>query len=217
MNPSLLGESQILVQVKAAQQTLIRSQPNADVLSKLFNDAIHSAETMRNDAPLFSGPTSISELVVKTAEQIFDNLDMRKILLVGAGETARLTAHCFMASGFNKIIIANRSEKRGSDLAESISGDYINMHHINDILFTCDIILTATHAGDYLIKREQIENIMSKRKEKLLLLDISTPRNIDPSIYTIVNVCLYDLDYFGAITAKNRKKRDINTLKPINI
>ena len=206
MESMVLGESQILAQVKAAQQTLIRNQPDADALSKLFNDAIHSAETMRNDAPLFSGPTSISELVVKIAEQIFDNLDMRKILLVGAGETARLTAHCFKVSGFNKIIIANRSEKRGSALAESISGDYINMSHINDILFKCDVIVTATHSGNYLIKREQIENIMKEKNNSLLLLDISTPRNMDPCIRNIENVCFYDLDHLDTIASNNRKQ-----------
>lgn len=205
MESMVLGEGQILAQVKVARQILVRSQPDADILSNLFNDAIHSADTVRNDTPLFSGPTSISELAVKTAENIFDNLDTLKIMLVGAGETVRLTAHCFKASGFNKIIIANRSKKRGSDLAEAISGDYINMHHINDILFKCDIILTATHADHYLIKREQIENIIKERKNTLLLLDISTPRNMDPSIRYIKNVCFYDLDNLGAIASNNRK------------
>ena len=206
MESMILGEYQILAQVKATRQTLVRSQPDADVLSQLFNDAIQFAESVCNDAPLFSGPTSISELAVNTAEKIFDNLEMRKILLVGAGDTARLTANCFKASGFNKIIIANRSEKRGIDMAESISGDYINMCHINEILFKCDVIVTATHASYYLIKREQIESIMKERNNTLLLLDISTPRNMDPDIRYIENVCFYDLDYLDTIASKNRKQ-----------
>ena len=208
MESMVLGESQILTQVQAALQILNRSQPDAYVLNQLFNDALHSAETIRDETPFFSGPTSISELAVITAGQIYNNLKDRTVLVLGAGETAKLTACCFKRSGINKIIISNRSEKRGKYLAESISGDYINMHHINDALCECDIIVTATHAGDYLIKRDQIEKIMKKRKNTLLLFDISTPRNMEPAIRNIDNVILYDIDHLDALASKNSK--DIN-------
>ena len=201
----ILGESQILSQVKSTREILTQSQPDANVLIKLFNDAIQCAETVRNNIKLYIGPTSISELAVITAKKIYNNLDKRKVLLIGAGETAALTAHYLKASGINKIIIANRSEKRGKSLAISVSGDYIDMSCLNDALYKCDAIVAATHAKSYLIGNEQIKNIMSERKEKLLLIDLSTPRNIDPSICDLDNVVLYDLEYLDVIASKNKR------------
>ena len=213
MESMVLGEKQILSQVQAVKQTLIQRQMGNVLLSKLFNAAVVCAETVRTNIPLFLTITNISELAVITAKKIYNDLEQRVVLILGAGETAALTARNFKTSGIFKIIIANRSEKRGRTLAESIEADYIDMRYINDIICECDIIVTATHSRNYLIKREQIENIMSKRKEEFLLLDISTPRNIDPSIYDIVNVYLYDLDHFGAITTKNRKKNKVSLEK----
>ena len=206
MESMVLGEIQILSQVKAAHQILIRSQPDGNILGKLFKDAIHSAETFRNDSPLYFGPTSISELAVITAKKIYDDLEKRKVLIIGAGETAKLSASFFKSSGLQKIIIANRSEKRGETLSKTISADYINIQHINDVLNECDILVTSTNASDYLINRSQVENIMSKRTEKFLLLDLCSPRNIEPSIRDIDNVCLYDLDYLYFISRQNMEK-----------
>ena len=206
MDSMVLGEIQILSQVKVAQQILMQNLPDADVLGKLFDDALYCSEAVRNSTPLFMGSTSISELAVQTVQQIFDNLAKRTILIVGAGETAELTAHLFKSVGINKIYIANRSEKHGRALAESLSANYIKMNHMNNILIKCDAMVTATDARDYLIKRDQIENIMNKRTKELLLIDISTPRNMEPSIHEIGNVSLYDLDHLDAIASNNRRK-----------
>ena len=113
MESMVLGENQIVSQVQVAGKILVNSQPDSDVLSKLFNDAVYCAQTVRTDIPLFTGPTSISELAVKTAEKIYNDLDQRKVVLIGAGRTAALTARYFKESGVNNIIIANRGEKRG--------------------------------------------------------------------------------------------------------
>ena len=201
----VLGESQIFSQVEAARKILVKSQPNSDVLSKLFNDAVYCAQTVRTDIPLFTGPRSISELAVKTAEKIYNDLDQRKGVLIGAGKTAALTARYFKESGVNNIIIANRGEKRGRALAEAISADYINICYINKFLRECDIVVTATHAGNYMLDSRQIDTIMSKRKKKLLLIDLSTPRNMEPSICNIENICFYDLDPLNTSASKNTK------------
>ena len=206
MESIILGENQILSQVKRVQHTLLKSQPGAEIINQLFNDTIKCAETIRNDIPISLGPSSISELAVITALKIYDDLKQRKVLIIGSGETADLTARYFIASGVNQVFISNRSEKRGRALAEAISGEFINLHHINDILYDCDVIVTATHARNYLISRDQIDNIMKRKKEKFLLLDLSTPRNIDPSAHDINNVCIYDLDHLDAISSINREK-----------
>ena len=149
----------------------------------------------------------------KIAQQNIDHIENRKVLLIGAGETAKLTAHHFIVLGVNKIIIANRSEKRGRALAESISADYINVQTINDAIQHCDIIVSAIYAENYLIETSQINNIMQERKDKLLLIDISTPRTIEPSICDINNVCFYDLDNINATSSINRKKKKVELAK----
>jgi len=143
-----------------------------------------------------------------TALKIYNNLKQQKVLIIGSGETSNLIARYFRASGVNNITISNRSEKRGRILAKEISSDFINLSSINDILYDYDIIVTATHSRDYLMSRDQIKNIMKRKKEKLLLLDLSTPRNIDPSVHDIDNVCIYDLDHLDAISSKNWKKNE---------
>ena len=208
MKSMVLGEIQIFSQVKVAQKMLRNSQPDADVLNQLFNVSIQCAEVVRNETPIYSGPTSISELAVETAQYFFNDLAKKKVLVIGAGETAGLTARHFKASMINQIIIANRSEKNGRELAEDIHADYINFLNVNDALGKCDIVVAATHSRDYLIGRKQIEYIMGKRNEKLLLLDLSVPRNFDPSIYDIGNVHLYSLDHLDTIVLKNIKKNN---------
>ena len=152
------------------------------------------------------GPTSISELAVITAKKIYNDVQQRKVLLIGAGKTAELTTYYFKESCINNITIANRGEKRGRSLAESIGGNYIDLIHLDNVLYECDIIIVATHSKDYMIARNQIENIMGQNKDKILIIDISTPRNVDPSIHDIKNVFLYDLDHLNAIVYNNRKK-----------
>jgi glutamyl-tRNA reductase len=161
---------------------------------------------VRNDISLSAGPQSVSELSVVVAKQVFDNLEKVKLLLIGAGETTKLVAYHFKASGVKEIIIVNRNEKNGRKLAKSISADYINLHNLDEVLIDCDIVVSATRSRDYLINRAQVESIMIDRKDLLLLLDISTPRNIDPSISDIDSVSLYDLDHLDTIHNQNTQK-----------
>ena len=162
MESMVRGERQILSQVKEVREMLIRNQPDTDVISKLFIDAISCAETVHNDTQIFSGPTSISDLTIITAKKIFNDLDKRKVLIYGAGETAELTACCFKTSGIKKIIIANRSEKNGRELAKYISADFIKMCDLNDFnkFKMCDL--------DKFNKFYQIITILTRKQKKVI-------------------------------------------------
>ena len=204
MESMVLGEKQILSQVKVAHETLIQIQPYAEVLKKVFQNSIDCALSVHNDTPLSTGLTSISELAVLTAQHYFHSLDNKIVLILGSGETATLAAHHFKAVGIQHMIIANRNELTGQSLSKDTSASYLNIKHIHSKLGLCDIIVAATHSKDYLITKYQIEK--NKIKHLLLFIDLSAPRNIDPSVCDIDNVVLYDLDQLDVTSANNRKE-----------
>ena len=195
MESMVIGEYQILSQVKVVQKTVEQIQPKYESLIKLFSSAIFNAEKIRNEISIGSGPTSISALAVRKLVEIFGTLTNKSVLIVGAGETATLTAECLKNTGVSSFTIANRNEKNGIALAANIDGQYIHLEAIVKELESCDIVIAATNTRDFIVCKSQIESLMYTRKNSLTLLDISTPRNIDPSIRDIVNVDLFDLDH----------------------
>ena len=213
MDSMVLGEMQILSQVIAAKQMLIQSQPTKNMLKKLFSDAINCADIIRNETPLYKGPESISELAVLRSKQTYNDIEKRKILIIGAGETAELAALHFKKFGVNQIIIANRSEKRGRLLAESISGVYISLKSLYKVLEQCDVIIIAIYSREKLFNINKLKNIMNIRKKKLLMFDLSTPRNVDSSAKNIHNVFLYDLDHLNDLSTNNIIKNKISLEK----
>ncbi len=202
----VVGEVQIVSQVKLAHELFQEIQPNATMLSKFFIDAIECSKKIRKECGLMDRSNSISALALKKAKKEFNNLKDCTILIIGAGEMATLTAHLFKEHGINKIFIANRDGKRGKLLSEKVHGNFIKMEEINSILIKCDVIVAATHSSRYLLDKKQITIAMKERKEKLLLLDISSPRNLDPSINAIDHVHLCDLDMLNPFFSDKKQE-----------
>ena len=206
MESMVLGECQILSQMAVTMNSLNKAHPESIVLRKLFLSAIECGEEVHKNTPISSEPASIGELAINVAKKTFRDLQSRTILILGAGAVAKLTAQKLIESRARHIIIANRNEKRGKYLAKSINLDYVNIDQLNHIMHKCDVVIAATHSKNYLIEKEQIEKIMNRRKETFLILDISTPRNVNPSIRNIDNVSLYDLDHLKVIASQNSEK-----------
>ena len=202
----VIGEIQILSQVKLAYEVFKGIQPNAKMLSRFFIDAIECSKKIRKECELTDRSNSISALALKKAKKEFNNLKDCTILILGAGEMATLTAHLFKEYGINKIFIANRNRKRGKLLSEKVHGDFIKMEEMNSILIKCDVIVAATHSNRYLLDKKHITTAMKEGKEKLLLLDIGSPRNLDPSIHGIDNVYLCDLDMLNPFFSDKKQE-----------
>ena len=188
------GENQITAQVKNAQDLLINSQPSAKTLDYFYVNALMCSSKIRSR---FSGkiePSSVSGLIIEKIKTFGKPLNDLSVLILGAGESASLTAKLFKKRGAGQIFIANRNTEKSTYLSKMINGSYISIDEINETLSSCDILVAATHSDKYLIDKKQIEGIMVKRKNNLLFFDISSPRNIDPSIAEINDVFLYDLD-----------------------
>ena len=208
MESMMLGENQILSQVKTAHEHLLMSSGKTPLLNQLFRDAVSCGKAVRTDTDLCRGAVSISLAAVELAKRIYSSFQKQKILLVGAGESAELTAKHFQENGAAQFVIVNRSEERGKRLAEKFSAEYAELSQIPELLKQVDIVVAATHSKEYLITINQVNQALSARQYKnLLMIDISTPRNIDTDIHKIQEVFLYDIDHLENVISENLEKR----------
>ena len=208
MESMMLGENQILSQVKTAHEHLLMSSGKTPLLNQLFRDAVSCGKAVRTDTDLCRGAVSISLAAVELAKRIYSSFQKQKILLVGAGESAELTAKHFQENGAAQFVIVNRSEERGKRLAEKFSAEYAKLSEIPELLKQVDIVVAATHSKEYLITINQVNQALSARQYKnLLMIDISTPRNIDTEIHKIQEVFLYDIDHLENVISENLEKR----------
>jgi len=208
MESMMLGENQILSQVKTAHEHLLMSSGKTPLLNQLFRDAVSCGKAVRTDTDLCRGAVSISLAAVELAKRIYSSFQKQKILLVGAGESAELTAKHFQENGAAQFVIVNRSEERGKRLAEKFSAEYAELSEIPELLKQVDIVVAATHSKEYLLTSQQVNQALSARQYKnLLMIDISTPRNIDTDIHKIQEVFLYDIDHLENVISENLEKR----------
>ena len=208
MESMMLGENQILSQVKTAHEHLLMSSGKTPSLNQLFRDAVSCGKAVRTDTDLCRGAVSISLAAVELAKRIYSSFQKQKILLVGAGESAELTAKHFQENGATQFIIVNRSEERGKRLAEKFSAEYAKLSEIPELVKQVDIVVAATHSKEYLITINQVNQALDARQYKnLLMIDISTPRNIDTDIHKIQEVFLYDIDHLENVISENLEKR----------
>ena len=208
MESMMLGENQILSQVKTAHEHLLMSSGKTPLLNQLFRDAVSCGKAVRTDTELCRGAVSISLAAVELAKRIYSSFQKQKILLVGAGESAELTAKHFQENGATQFVIVNRSEERGKRLAEKFSAEYAELSEIPELLKQVDIVVAATHSKEYLLTSQQVNQALSARQYKnLLMIDISTPRNIDTEIHKIQEVFLYDIDHLEDVISENLGKR----------
>jgi len=208
MESMMLGENQILSQVKTAHEHLLMSSGKTPSLNQLFRDAVSCGKAVRTDTDLCRGAVSISLAAVELAKRIYSSFQKQKILLVGAGESAELTAKHFQENGAAQFVIVNRSEERGKRLAEKFSAEYAELSEIPELLKQVDIVVAATHSKEYLLTSQQVNQALSARQYKnLLMIDISTPRNIDTEIHKIQEVFLYDIDHLENVISENLEKR----------
>ena len=190
----VFGEDQIVSQVKSARKMLIESQSDVGMLDFLYENALLCSRKIRSTFSNEMKSVSVSGLVLEKVKSMGGTLGEHSLLIIGAGMSATLTAKVFKKHGVGEIFIVNRNEKSGMSLSQDVSGSFFKMNDIEKALLNCNVIVAATHSNEYLLHKLQMESVMEKRRDMRLLFDISSPRNIDPSISDIDNVCLYDLD-----------------------
>lgn len=217
LNSMVLGENQILGQLKEAYKVSIDLNRAGSIMSRLFHKAFQAGKRVRSETDINKGASSVSYAAVELTHKVFSSLDGHPILLIGAGEAGDLVLQSLKERGSNQIEIINRTFLKAEVLAEKYSARALSFDKLEEALTGSDIAITSTAADKPIIVKEQIERIMKKRKSKMLLLiDLSVPRNIEESVRSMKNVFLFNLDDLQEVVAFNYNKRQ-SAIKKANV
>ena len=209
LDSMIVGESQILGQVKEAYQNAIDAGTIGRTLSQLMHRAISVAKRIRTETGVAQNPVSVSSVAVQLARKVFEDLTDKTVLLVGAGEMGELAARSLIDAGTNKLIVTNRRAERAEQIARTYSGGAVNFEAFYDVLPSADIVLCSTGAPDYVIRAAETKRALKSRKKgPALFIDISVPRNIDPGLSGLENVFLFDVDDLESIVKTNIRERE---------
>ena len=208
LDSMVVGESQILGQVKTAYDLSRASGGAGTVLNRLFTKAFSVGKRIRSETTITTGAVSISYAAVELAKKIFNTLEGKTVAIIGAGEMSELTAKHLVANGVANVLVANRTYERAVKIAEKFNGTPIAYDSDLNFLIDADIVISSTNAPDYLIKRQPLAAIMRKRRHRyMFLIDIAVPRDIDPDVSKIDYAFLYNIDDLEAVVVSNLKDR----------
>jgi glutamyl-tRNA reductase len=204
----VLGEPQILGQVKSAYAVARSEQSTGIILNNLLEQAFHVAKRVRTETGIASEPVSISSVAVDLARKIFGDLAGRTVLILGAGEMAELALRHLMDDGVKSVLVANRTYERAVALAEQFQGRAVTYDSFQHEMLAADIVISATSAPHVILTKEDVQAIILERRHRpIFLIDIADPRDIDPACNEIENVYLYNIDDLQSVAATNRKER----------
>ena len=209
LDSMIVGETQILGQVRAAYKQAAEANTARRVLHKLLHHAFQTAKRVRTETNIAHNAVSVSSAAAEMAGGIFGSLENKTVLLIGAGEMAELAAKHLIEHGARRILIANRTFENAVKLAAQFDGgEAIEFQRIGEILPQADIVLSSTNAVDYLITPEMTAAAQTQRNyQPTLLIDISVPRNIAPEVRHSNGVYLADVDALQSVVATNLNER----------
>ncbi len=204
----VVGEPQILGQVKEAYRQATKHQATGPILNRLLHKTFSVAKRVRTETGIGDHAVSVSYAAVALGKKIFGDLKAKNVLLLGAGEMAELALEHLQGQGAGGIVIANRTLERGLRLAERFRGEAVSLEELEHQLLTADVLLSSTGSASYLLTREQMKTVMRRRKQRpLFMIDIGVPRDLDPDINDLDNVYLYNIDDLKEVVEENRERR----------
>jgi glutamyl-tRNA reductase len=208
LDSMVLGEPQILGQVKDAYVQAAGCKCTGLVLNKLMHRSFFVAKRVRTETRIATQAVSVSFAAVELAKKILGELEDKRVLVIGAGEMSELATSHFIAQGVREIFVTNRTFSRAEELAQSFKGQAIPFEEFHRQLVHMDIILSSTGSSQPLIRRDDLTNIIRARKNRpMFFIDIAVPRDIDPKINEIDNVYVYDIDDLEGIVESNKDER----------
>lgn len=214
----VVGEPQVLGQVKDAFRIAGETDTAGPVLDRLFRQAFEVGKRVRTETEIGAYAVSVSYAAVELAKKIFGPLEGRAALIVGAGETGELTLKHLKAAGVAELLVANRTESAADELASAMGGRALGLDGIEAALARVDIVLSQTGASEPIVKRDMVERAMKARKGRpLFLIDIAVPRDVEPACGSVYNVFLYDIDDLGRVVTGNRERRAGEAEKALEI
>jgi len=208
LDSMVVGEAQILGQVKEAYDHSFENGASGRVFNKLFRQSFEVGKRVRNETAIGEAAVSISYAAVELARKVFDSLAGRTILVLGAGKMSELTAKHLVSQGVHSVLVANRTYERAVELAERFEGEAIRYDDLFERMRDADIVISSTAATHYVVHRADIAEVMKRRHGRpLFLIDIAVPRDIEPEVNDVANVFLYDIDDLSGVVESNLEER----------
>jgi glutamyl-tRNA reductase len=214
----VLGEPQILGQLKSAYRRALETKSSRTIINRIIHKAFSVAKRVRTETAIASSAVSISYAAVELAKKIFGELDRQRAMLIGAGEMAELAATHLLGAGVKSITVANRTLKKGEELAGQFNGTAVPFDRLHDALAEADIIISSTGARSAVIRARDMKAVLKKRKHRpMFFIDIAVPRDIDPDVNSLDNIYLYDIDDLKEVVEENMSSRQQEAEKAWNI
>lgn len=208
LDSMVLGETEILGQLKRAYDIALQHKQTGRRLNKAFQTAFSVAKHIRTETNIQRGSTSVPSVAVELAEKIFSSLSSREVLVIGAGDTSEKAARALLSRGARSVIVANRTYERAVDLARELGGRAVRFEEWAGEFEKIDIVISSTAAPHYVLDRSKLEPLLRRRRNRpLLVIDIAVPRDVDPEVNFLENVYLYNIDDLQAIADDYLRQR----------
>jgi glutamyl-tRNA reductase len=207
LDSMVVGEAQILGQVREAYRVATEEQRTGPVLNRMFHTSLRVGKRVRSETGIGDSSLSVPHVAVKLAEGVFGSLDGRRALVLGAGDMSELVIKHLKARGVGEVRIANRTPERARLLAERVGGRAVSFESIVDELSGADVVVSSTGAGEWVIRSETVAAALGRREEPLFFIDIAVPRDVDPVVQALGRVFVYDMDDLQAVVECNADDR----------
>jgi len=208
LDSMILGEPQILGQVKSSYSIAVEAQTIGSNLNSLMQTAFRTAKRVRSETGIGEYSVSVGSAIVELSRKILGNLEDKRILIIGAGKMGEMAIRHLVSSGAETVQVTNRSAVAAKDLAERFHAMSVPFEDLHSAMIRSDVIITSTGAADILIDHSMVQQAMHQRKNApFVFIDISVPRNVDTKVASIDNVFRYDIDDLGAVVEANILER----------
>jgi glutamyl-tRNA reductase len=208
LDSMMLGETEILGQLKKAYDLALQGGHTGGRLNKAFQRAFNVAKHIRTETNIQRGSVSVASVAVELAEKIFTRLSDRDVMIIGAGDTGEKTARALLSRGARRILVTNRSHDKAVALAAEFDGRAVPFESWADEFDNVDVVVSSTSAPHYILDRAKLEPLMKLRRHRpLLLIDIAVPRDIEPEVNFLEDVYLYNIDDLQSIANDYLKQR----------
>lgn len=210
LDSMVLGEAQILGQLKDAYRVAQESGSTGPTLNKLFQAAFSAAKRVRSETQIGANAVSLASATVKLARRMYSDLSAHAILLIGAGEMIALTARHFSTAGIKRLVIANRTLSRAHALAGEVKGHAVDLSHLDKELVEADIVISCTASPAPLItKAAAAAAVRARRHRPIFMVDLAVPRDIDPAVADLQDIYLFSIDDLQQLVDENRQSREV--------
>jgi glutamyl-tRNA reductase len=209
LDSMLLGEAEILGQVRDAYGRALEHGSTGPVLNRLFQSALEIGKRVRSETEVGARPMSVAWAGVKLAERVFGDLEGHEAIIVGAGAVAEQVVEHLRNRGIGRLAVVNRTRERAEDLARRMGGEAVDWSALEQSLHSADIIVSSVSGAEPVLTKQLLERVHEARGGRaIFVVDLGVPRNVEPEAASLYNVYLYNIDNLGEIVEQNRKARE---------